>query len=75
MNPGYTPTETMRALSGDDTDYDTHFVGVPPEATAKVIAWLCEDPAAEELRGQMVIAPKLCNKLGLLPGWKPPGRG
>ena len=26
-------------------------------------------------RGQMVIAPKLCNKLGLLPGWKPPSRG
>lgn len=75
VNPGYTPTESMRALAGSDTDHDATFVGVPPEATAKVIAWLAEDPAAEELRGQMVIAPKLCNKLGLLPGWKPPGRG
>ena len=38
------------------------------------IAWLAEDPGAEEWRGKMVIAPKLCNKLGLLPGWKP-GKG
>jgi NAD(P)-dependent dehydrogenase (short-subunit alcohol dehydrogenase family) len=74
VNPGYTPTESMRALSGSDTDHDAAFVGVPPEATAKVIAWLGDDPAAEEWRGKMVIAPKLCNKLGLLPGWKPPAR-
>lgn len=71
VNPGYTPTETMRALAGKDTDHDAAFVGVPPEATAKVIGWLAEDPGAEQWRGQMVIAPKLCNKLGLLPGWKP----
>ncbi|MBW2269635.1 MAG: SDR family oxidoreductase [Deltaproteobacteria bacterium] len=74
VNPGYTPTETMRALAGSDTDLDAAFVGVPPEATAKVVAWLAADPAADEWRGQTVIAPKLCNKLGLLPGWKPPRR-
>ena len=74
VNPGYTPTESMRALGGSDTDFDSAFVGVPPEATAKVIAWLGDDPAAEEWRGKTVIAPKLCNKLGLLPGWKPPRR-
>ncbi len=74
VNPGYTPTESMRALGGSDTDFDSAFVGVPPEATAKVIAWLGDDPGAEEWRGKTVIAPKLCNKLGLLPGWKPPRR-
>ena len=47
---------------------------MPPEATAKVIGWLAEDPDAEQWRGQMVIAPKLCNKLGLLPGWTPAAR-
>ena len=74
VNPGYTPTESQRALSGEDNDHDAAFVGVPPEATGKVVAWLGDDPGAEEWRGKMVIAPKLCNKLGLLPGWKP-GKG
>jgi NAD(P)-dependent dehydrogenase (short-subunit alcohol dehydrogenase family) len=73
VNPGYTPTESMRALQGEGTDLDETFVGVPPEATGRVIAWLGVDPGAEEWRGKTVIAPKLCNKLGLLPGWSPYG--
>lgn len=73
VNPGYTPTDSMRALRGEDTDLDATFVGVPPEATGKVIAWLGVEPAAEEWLGKEVIAPKLCNKLGLLPEWSPYG--
>jgi NAD(P)-dependent dehydrogenase (short-subunit alcohol dehydrogenase family) len=72
VNLGYAPTETMRALHGSDTDHDAHFVDVPPEATAKVVDWLAADDASDEWRGKEVIAPKLCNELGLLAGWPPP---
>jgi NAD(P)-dependent dehydrogenase (short-subunit alcohol dehydrogenase family) len=72
VDPGYTPTETQRALHGSDTDLDRHWAGAPPEVTARVIGWLASDPAAREWDGRLVMAQKLCRKLGLLPGWPPP---
>ncbi len=71
VDPGYTPTDTMRALSGGDSDLDAHWAGAPPEATGEVIGWLASDPAADDWLGKMVLSQRLCRKLGLLPGWPP----
>jgi NAD(P)-dependent dehydrogenase (short-subunit alcohol dehydrogenase family) len=73
VDPGYTPTDTMRALHGAGTDLDRAYPGAPPEVTAAVVAWLASEPAAAEAwRGKCVQAQRLCRDLGLLPGWPPP---
>jgi NAD(P)-dependent dehydrogenase (short-subunit alcohol dehydrogenase family) len=70
VDPGYTPTETMRALHGRATDLDRAYAGAPPEATAAAVAWLGTDPAADEWRGRCVQAQRLCLDRGLVPDWR-----
>jgi len=69
VDPGYTPTETMRALRGNATDLDRAYRGAPPEVAAAVIAWLATDPDADEWRGKCVQAQRLCRDRRLLPDW------
>ncbi len=71
VDPGYTPTDAMRALRGGSSDLDEHFRGAPPEVAARVIGWLATDPAAAEWEGKLVLAQRLCRQLDLLPGWSP----
>jgi NAD(P)-dependent dehydrogenase (short-subunit alcohol dehydrogenase family) len=72
VDPGYTPTDTMRALRGQGTDLDRAYGGAPPAVTAAVVAWLATDPGAEEWRGKCVQAQRLCRDRALVPGWPPP---
>ena len=72
VDPGYTPTESQRALHGEGTDLDQHFRGAPPEATGEVVGWLVTDPGADEWVGKSVLSQRLCRQLELLPGWPPP---
>ena len=49
------------------------FGDVPPEVTAKVVAWICEDdahPLAFKLNGKDVYAPKVCEDLNLMDSYK-----
>jgi NAD(P)-dependent dehydrogenase (short-subunit alcohol dehydrogenase family) len=73
IDPGYTPTESQRALHGADTDLDRHWGGAPPEVAGKVVGWIASDPGAREWDGKLILSQRLCRKLGLLPGWPPPG--
>lgn len=71
MEPGFVLTETM-AERGLTEQFAKQWGGAPMEVPAEVIAWLADDPAADEWQGQTVFAQKLCKKLGLVPGWPPP---
>lgn len=71
VDPGYTPTETMRALHGGGTDLDQAYGGATPEVTAAAVAWLASEPDAEKWRGKCVQAQRLCRDLALVPGWPP----
>jgi NAD(P)-dependent dehydrogenase (short-subunit alcohol dehydrogenase family) len=71
VDPGYTPTDTMRALHGSGTDLDRAYPGAPPEVTARVVAWLASEESADAWRGKCVQAQRLCRDLDLLPGWPP----
>ena len=72
VDPGYTRTETMRALMGEDSVLDRAYAGAPPEATGEAIGWIASDPAAEEMSGHTIHSQMLCAERKLLPGW-PPG--
>jgi NAD(P)-dependent dehydrogenase (short-subunit alcohol dehydrogenase family) len=71
VDPGFVPTEKTEATNRAK-DYAQHFVGAPPAVIGATIAWLASDPAADELRGQVVMAQRECKRRGLLPGWPPP---
>jgi NAD(P)-dependent dehydrogenase (short-subunit alcohol dehydrogenase family) len=71
VDPGYTRTETMRALMGDDHAIERTFAGAPPEVTGEVIAWIASDPLAEQLSGRTIQSHVLCAERGLLPDWPP----
>lgn len=73
VDPGYTPTESMRALNAR-SDLDEHYQGAPPEVAGNVIAWLATDDGAAEWDGQLVNSQRLCRQLGLVEGWPPPRR-
>jgi NAD(P)-dependent dehydrogenase (short-subunit alcohol dehydrogenase family) len=72
VDPGFVVTESMRATAGNETYESAGFRGVPPEVPGAVIAWLASAPEADEWRGKMVPAQKVCKQLGLVPGWPPP---
>ena len=69
VDPGYTPTDTMRALRGAQTDLDEAWAGAPPEVTAAVIGWLATAQEAEEYAGTTVQSHRLCAQRQLWPGW------
>jgi len=65
VDPGYTPTESMRALMGQQTDLDAAYGGISPEVTATAIAWLATAPEAEGLAGKTISSARLCKERGL----------
>ena len=69
VDPGYTPTDTMRALRGPRTDLDDAWAGAPPEVTAAVIRWLATAEEAAEYVGATVQSHRLCAQRQLWPGW------
>jgi NAD(P)-dependent dehydrogenase (short-subunit alcohol dehydrogenase family) len=69
LDPGYTPTETMRALRGPTSDLDAAWAGAPPEVSAEVIVWLATAAAADAHKGTLVNSHRLCAELGLVTGW------
>lgn len=71
LEPGFVLTETM-SERGMTEQFARQWGGAPPEVPAAVIAWLADDPAADEWQGKTVFGQKLCKKLGLVPGWPPP---
>jgi NAD(P)-dependent dehydrogenase (short-subunit alcohol dehydrogenase family) len=66
VDPGYTPTESMRALLGKDSDLDQTWGGLAPEVTATAIAWLATAPEADELAGKTISSAQLCSERGLI---------
>lgn len=70
VDPGYTPTDTMRALHGSGTDLDRAYPGAPPEVTAAAVAWLASDSEADAWRGKCVQAQRLCLERQLVPDWR-----
>jgi NAD(P)-dependent dehydrogenase (short-subunit alcohol dehydrogenase family) len=68
--PGFTPTESMKAR-GMETSFEWISFGAPPEVCASVVAWLATDPGASEWHGKTVHTQKLCKRLGLIEGWPP----
>lgn len=69
VDPGYTPTDTMRALRGAATDLDQVWAGAPPEVTAAVIVWLATAQGARTRAGTTINSHKVCAELDLWPGW------
>jgi NAD(P)-dependent dehydrogenase (short-subunit alcohol dehydrogenase family) len=72
VDPGLTITERMEAVGRTD-QYRRHFASATPEVIGRAIRWLATDPAADELRGQVVVAQREVKRRGLLPGWPPAG--
>lgn len=68
VHPGLTATERIQA---DMKDFGFEG-GAPPEAIARVVAWLATSPDADVHTGQNIEAQFLCHELGLLPGWTGP---
>jgi NAD(P)-dependent dehydrogenase (short-subunit alcohol dehydrogenase family) len=69
LEPGYTVTERSLALHQAET-YGRHFRGDPPEVAGAVIGWLADEPDADRFLGRIVHAQALCQRLGLVPGWR-----
>ena len=70
VQPGFIATERMAqdmAKFGFDSS-----AGAPAVVPAKVVRWLCTDPAAEAYNGQNIEAQDFCFDNGLLPGWPGP---
>ncbi len=64
IDPGFVITEAMRAR-GAAAQYEQYFQPAGPEVIGRVIRWLASDPAAEELRGTVVLAQREARKRGL----------
>jgi len=71
VDPGFTVTEKMEA-TGRTAEHGRFFQGATPDVIGRAIRWLVTDPAADELRGQIVFAQREVKRRGLLPGWPPP---
>ena len=72
IDPGHVTTEKM-ALTQQESGFEDHFVGAPPEVIGAAVAWLATDPsAAEELAGQIVLAQREAKRRQLVEGWPPP---
>ena len=73
VEPGLVVTEIMKR-EGNADEFAKGFGSVPAEVSGKVIAWLSslpvDDPYVRKFNGRVVYAPKLCEELGLIRGYK-----
>ena len=65
IDPGHVPTERQIA-AGRASHYANEYGAGTPAAIGAAVAWVVTDPAAEELRGQVVMAQKVAEQHGLL---------
>ena len=70
IEPGFIITENMKEKGMVD-EHAERFGGAPPTIPAAVIAWLADEPAAQELHGETVTAQAFCLKHNLVPEWQP----
>lgn len=67
LEPGFVATER---IAMDMAEFGFHASdGLPTDVPAAVTAWLVTDPDAVEPNGRTVLAPQVCDELGLVPGW------
>lgn len=73
VEPGLVVTEIMKRDGSADA-FAKGLGSVPAEVSGKVIAWPCSlpihDPYVRKFNGRVVYAPKLCEELGLISGYK-----
>jgi NAD(P)-dependent dehydrogenase (short-subunit alcohol dehydrogenase family) len=71
VEPGLVVTELMKASKLAD-GYSQGFGWVPPQVTGQVVRYLACAPASSisDLLGKSIYAPKLCESLDLIPGYK-----
>ena len=63
VDPGFVVTEAMLARRSAAAIRDKGFESADPQAAGKVIAWLAEDPDAEEYLGKVIWSPTLSRAL------------
>jgi NAD(P)-dependent dehydrogenase (short-subunit alcohol dehydrogenase family) len=68
LDPGLVLNEKAYATNRAE-QFAGRYRSTPPEAIGAVIAWLAVSADADELRGQVVKAPKECARRNLLDGW------
>ena len=61
VEPGYTVTESTKAMVGDE-GLSTSLEATLPEETGEVVAWLLTDPAGGEYSGKLVSSPNFFEK-------------
>jgi NAD(P)-dependent dehydrogenase (short-subunit alcohol dehydrogenase family) len=69
VQPGHIATERM---AQDMVKFGFSANGAPPAVPAKVVRWLCTDPAANAFRSQTIEAQNFCHERGLMPDWDGP---
>lgn len=73
LEPGLVVTEIMKQ-KGVASTFAKGFGDVPPEVAAKVVAWLCslptQDSMGKKFNGRVIYAPRLCEELGLIEGYR-----
>ena len=65
VEPGFTITETTRAIFEDTSDLEKNMPNAKPEATGDVIAWLATRPEAEHFAGKLISSPSFFDKKGI----------
>lgn len=70
VEPGLVVTELMKE-NKLDKNYSSGFGSVPPQVTGAVVSYLAraEESDVARFNGKSVYAPRLCEKLGLIPGY------
>ena len=66
VEPGYTVTESTRAMLGEDGEMGGgNLQATTPKVTGDVVAWLCTDPEAEKHSGRLVSSPGFFEREGI----------
>ena len=62
VEPGFTITETTRAIFEDTSDLEKNMPNAKPETTGDVITWLAIRPEAERFAGKLISSPSFFEK-------------
>lgn len=65
VEPGFTITETTRAIFEDTSELEKNMPNAKPETTGDVIAWLATSPEAEHFSGKLISSPNFFEKKGI----------
>lgn len=67
LDPGYTVTESSKALFGDNEATASHYKANEPEDTAAVVSWLVSDDTSGEFSNRTVYTPTFFSKHAIQP--------